>query len=56
MNKKEAWEFAFGMIQVDHLTPSDELIALAKQEIMGEISTDDIINKLNKKYRENDNL
>lgn len=48
--KREAWNFAQGMIKVDGLNTSDEMDALIEREIAGEITTTDIKKALDKKY------
>ena len=50
MTKQEAWEFAFGMVQVDAVTPSPEMLELAEKEIRGEMSADDMREYLHEKY------
>ena len=46
------WYFAYGMAQMDGVKPSDEALELARKEILGEISTDDIKEIIKKKYSE----
>ena len=48
--KREAWNFAKGMIKVDGLKSSAEMDALVEREIRGEITTEDIKQALDKKY------
>ena len=50
MTNREAWEFAFGMVQVDGVPPSDFVLALAEREIRGELTTDDMRAYLHEKY------
>lgn len=47
----EGWEYALGMIKVDGLEPSDELLELIEKEKKGEVTTEEILLKLNTKYR-----
>lgn len=51
MENKKAWEYALGMIKVDGLTPSEEFLKLVEKEERGEITTDEIVEKLNQKYK-----
>jgi hypothetical protein len=48
--KRAAWNFAQGMIEVDCLKTSDEMNALIEREIAGEITTADIKDALDQKY------
>lgn len=51
--KRKAWEFAIGMNQIDReWKPDDEYMELVEKEINGEITTEQIIEILNKKYTE----
>lgn len=50
MDKKEAWDFALGMIKVDGLEPTPEFLELVEKEIRGEISEDDILEWIKKTY------
>lgn len=49
--EKKAWEYALGIIKVDGLTPSPEFLELVEKEKRGEITTEDIIKILDKKYK-----
>lgn len=49
--RRKAWEYAFGIIKVDGLVPSDDLLELAEREIRGEITTADIKIYLDNKYK-----
>lgn len=49
-DKKAAWDFAIDLQAIDNRTPSDELLKLAEQEQKGNITDDDILISLNKKY------
>ncbi len=51
MDKKQAWDYAIGMIKVDGLKPTDDFIELANKEIEGKITAEDIEKTLNKKYK-----
>lgn len=51
MDDEKAWEFALGMIKVDGLEPSSDLLELIEKEKQGEITTEDMIKLLNKKYK-----
>ena len=55
LNEKEkkidAWEFAFGLIKVDDLKPSEFLKELSSMEIDGKIDTKEILNLIIKKYK-----
>ncbi|MDL2273312.1 hypothetical protein LJC34_01995 [Oscillospiraceae bacterium OttesenSCG-928-G22] len=48
------WDCAIGMSKVDGGEPSPELLALIEKEINGEITMDDILNALNKKYKKSE--
>ena len=52
-NKKDnsAWEYALGMIKIDGLEPSREFLEYVEKEKKGEITDDDIIKLLDKKYK-----
>lgn len=49
--KIDAWEFAFGLIKMDNLEPSDFLKELSKMEIEGKINTKEILGIIIKKYQ-----
>ena len=51
INKETAWNYALGMIEVDGLTPSEEMLEMIEMEKRGEITTDDIRKRLDKKYK-----
>jgi hypothetical protein len=51
MDKSKAWNVALGMIKVDGLTPSKEFLDLVEKEIKGEITTEDMKEILDKKYK-----
>ena len=48
--KKTAWDFAMGLQAVDDKTPSPLLKQLAKAEIEGKITTQEIISILKNHY------
>lgn len=50
MAKKDAWKFSKGIVMMDGVPPSDEVLTLAEQEIRGEITTDDMKEYLRRKY------
>ena len=49
--KQSAWDFAFGLIKYDNLEPSPFLRELAKMEVDGKITTNEIKGLLLKKYK-----
>lgn len=51
ISKEAAWNYALGMIKVDGLTPSDEMLEMIEMEKRGEITTDEIRERLDKKYK-----
>ena len=51
ISKETAWNYAIGMIGVDGLTPSDEMLEMIEMEKRGEITTDEIRERLDKKYK-----
>lgn len=51
MTKREAWDYAIGIVQVDGIKPSDDFMELVEKEKRGEITTDDIRRILIKKYK-----
>jgi fido (protein-threonine AMPylation protein)/biotin operon repressor len=50
--KAKAWKIAIGLQQVDGLTPSEYLIASAKQNIEGEISLEDVKQRIDNYYQQ----
>lgn len=48
--KRMAWDYAFGMIKVDGLEPSDNMRRLAQLEIDGKIKEADIYKELRRMY------
>jgi hypothetical protein len=51
MNKKRAWNYAFGLIKVDGLKPTDDFVKMANKEVRGELTLTDIEKSLNSKYK-----
>ena len=51
MSNEEAWDYAIGLIKVDGLEPTPYMLELIEQEKHGDITTDEIITKLDTKYR-----
>jgi len=51
MEKSEAWDYAIGLIKVDDLEPTPEMKNLIEMEKRGEITKDEIYNRLSKHYR-----
>lgn len=50
--KAKVWKIAIGLQQVDGLTPSDYLIATAKQNIEGDISIDEVKQLIDSYYKQ----
>lgn len=50
IKKSENWAFALGLIKVDGLIPSEEMLALIEKEKCGEITTKDIRKAIIEKY------
>jgi len=50
MTNEEAWEYAIGIVQVDGIKPSDELLELIEKEKRGEITNKDISRFLKQSY------
>lgn len=50
VGKDEAWNYALAMIKMDGLEPTEELLELAEREKQEEVTTDDILAQLDKKY------
>lgn len=53
--KRQAWEFAQGMSDIDGRTPSPEMQEMIEQEIRGEITTADIKRRLDEIYNRKGN-
>lgn len=51
MEKKEAWNYALGLIKVDGLEPTEDFKKMIEKEINGELSTADLKNYLDQKYK-----
>jgi hypothetical protein len=51
MSKNEAWDYAVGLVKVDDLEPTSEMKKLIEKEKRGEITKEDIYDRLNKRYR-----
>ncbi|MBS5632632.1 antitoxin VbhA family protein [Enterocloster bolteae] len=51
MSKRQAWDYAFGMIGIDGLVPSDELRQMAEKEIEGTMTLEEIQRQLDSRYR-----
>jgi hypothetical protein len=54
MNKKQAWDYALGLIKVDELKPIDDFMKMVDKEIRGELTVEDIEKSLNQKYKMKD--
>ncbi len=50
--KAKVWKTAIGLQQVDGLKPSEYLIATAKQNIEGDISIDEVKQRIDSYYEE----
>lgn len=51
ISKETAWNYALGLNEVDGLTPSEEMLEMIEMEKRGEITDDEIIQRLDKKYK-----
>lgn len=51
-DKRAAWDYAIGMMQVDGVKPDQEFLDLVEKEINGEITLDEIKLVLLKQYDE----
>lgn len=51
LDEKDKWDFALGMLKVDDLEPSAEMMELIEKEKRGEITMDQIKEALDKKYK-----
>ena len=51
MTKEQAWDYAIGMLQVDGLKPSEDMLEMIEKEKKGEITTEEIRVTLIKKYK-----
>ena len=50
ISNETAWNYALGLIKVDGLTPSDEMLEMIEMEKRGEITTEEILERLKEKY------
>lgn len=53
MTKEQAWDYAIGMLQVDGLKPSEDMLEMIEKEKRGEITTEEIRTSLIMKYKKN---
>ena len=51
IDNETAWNYALGLIKVDGLTPSDEFLEMVEMEKRGEITTEEMLEKIKEKYR-----
>jgi hypothetical protein len=51
MSNEEAWDYAIGLIKVDGLEPTPDMLEMIEREKRGEITSDEIIERLDTKYR-----
>ena len=51
--RREAWDFAIGLNKIDRYTPSAEMLEMVEQEIRGDITTEQIVERLCEKYKSN---
>lgn len=49
--RRETWEFAFGIMKIEDMVPSDILKKLAEKEIAGEITTEEILEIILNNYK-----
>ena len=52
MTKQQAWDYALGMLKVDGLEPSKEMMEMIEKEKRGEMTEDEILTRLREKYTE----
>ena len=50
MTGEQACEYAVGMLQVDGLVPSVEMVEMIEKEKKGEMTEEDILRRLHEKY------
>lgn len=50
VSKETAWNFALGLLEVDGLKVSDEMLEMIEKEIKGEMTVEDILKRLDEKY------
>ena len=53
MTKEQAWDYAIGMLQVDGLKPSKDMLKMIEKEKRGEITIEEIRTSLIMKYKKN---
>lgn len=51
VKESKKWDYSLGMIKVDGLEPTPEMKKLIEQEKKGEISMNEIIEALDRKYK-----
>ena len=51
MSKDDAWDYALGLLKADGLEPTPEMKEMIEMEKRGEITKDEIYDRLNKRYR-----
>jgi hypothetical protein len=51
VREDRAWDYALGMIKVDGLEPSQEMKELIEREKRGEITTEQVREALDRKYK-----
>lgn len=52
MTKRQSWDFAIGMMQIDGVKPDEEYLELVEKEINGEITLDEMEDIILKQYDE----
>lgn len=53
MTKDQAWDYAVGMLKVDGLEPSEDMLEMIEREKRGELTTEEIRAILVGKYKKN---
>ena len=51
MTNTQKWDYSLGLIQIDGLTPSDEFLELIEKEKRGDITTAEMKEALDSKYK-----
>ena len=51
MSKDKAWDYAIGIVQVEGIKPSDDLLELVEKEKRGEITRDEMLRILEEKTK-----
>ena len=46
----QAWDYALGMIKVDGLEPSEEMMEMIEKSKKGQITAEEILKRLDEKY------